>query len=131
MPPISDGRFLTKGKFYVWKETFAVVKSRKPLMGSFAIVKDKNEITCIAIQSKIKKNKNIIKINKGWRVITFDMVLPFRLVGFLAKMSKILANEKISIFVVSSYSADHILVKEKDIKKAVIKLKSLRLKQIK
>lgn len=53
------------------------------------------------------------------------MVLPFGLIGFLAKVSKILADEKIPIFVISAYSTDHILVKEKDLARAEEKLKSL------
>ena len=116
--------YFKKGKFYVWKEIFAIVKSRKPLPNYFAIIKDKKEITVIIDQSKIKNKKDIIKIDKGWKIITFDGVLTFGLVGFLAKISKTLADEGIGIFVVSSYSTDHILVKEKNIKKAVNKLKS-------
>jgi len=33
------------------------------------------------------------------------MILPFGLVGFLAKVSKVLADEKIPIFAISAYSA--------------------------
>lgn len=119
--------YLNNGKFYVWKGKFVIVKSRKLLPDFFAAIKDKNEITAIIEQSKIKKNKNIIKIDKDWKIITFDMVLPLCLVGFLAKISKILADEKISIFVISAYSTDHILVKETDINKAAEKLKSIGL----
>jgi uncharacterized protein len=53
------------------------------------------------------------------------MVLPFELVGFLAKVSQVLADEKISIFAISAYSTDHILVKKKDLEKAIKKLESL------
>jgi len=49
------------------------------------------------------------------------------LVGFLAKISKILADENISIFVISAYSTDHILVKDKDINKVIKKLESIGL----
>jgi len=46
-------------------------------------------------------------------------------VGFLARVSGALAEEGISIFVISSYSTDHILVKEKDVLKAIRKLEEL------
>ena len=121
--------YLNNGKFYIWKGKFAIVKSRKPLPDSFAVIKDKNEITAIIGQSEINKNKkHIIKIDKNWKIITFDMILPFGLVGFLAKISKILADEKISIFVISAYSTDHILIKEKDSSKAINRSKSIGLK---
>ena len=120
--------YFQNGKFYIWKETFAIVKSEKLLPDAFAVIKDKNEITVIIEQSKIKSNRNIVKIDKYWKIITFDMVLPFGLVGFLAKISKTLADENISIFVISAFSTDHILVKEKNLKKAISKLKNLGLK---
>ena len=53
------------------------------------------------------------------------MVLPFGLVGFMAKVSQAFADEKISIFAISAYSTDHVLVKEKDLNKAIKKLKNL------
>ena len=58
--------YFKKGKFYVWKEKFAIVKSNKYLPDAFAIIKDKNEITVVIEQSKIDNNKNIIKIDKNW-----------------------------------------------------------------
>jgi hypothetical protein len=58
------------------------------------------------------------------------MVLPFGLVGFLATVSKALADEGISIYVISAYSTDHILIKEKDILKAKKKLKKLGCKEV-
>lgn len=116
--------YFKNGKVYVWKEKFAVVKSKKPMSNAFAVIKDKNETTVVIDHSKVK-DKNIIKIERGWKVLTFDMTLPFKVVGFLAKISKALADENISIFAVSSYSTDHILVKKKDLSKAINKLESL------
>ena len=113
-----------KGKVYVWKETFAVIKSKKTYPKAFANIIDKNETTVIIEQSKFNQ-KDVIEIEKDWKIITFNMVLPFGLVGFLAKVSQALAEEKISIFALSAYSTDHILVKEKDLPKAIKKLKDL------
>jgi hypothetical protein len=109
---------------YIWKETFAIIKSKKPYPNAFVNITDKNEITVIIEQSKYN-NKDVIEIEKDWKILTFDMVLPFGLIGFLAKVSKVLADEKILIFAVSAYSTDHILVKEKDLARAEEKLKEL------
>jgi len=117
-------KYFENGKVYVWKETFAIIKSKKPYLNAFANIIDKNEITVIIEQSKCD-GKNIIEIEKDWKILTFDMVLPFGLVGFLAKVSKALADEKISVFAISAYSTDHILVKEKDLTRAEEKLKDL------
>jgi hypothetical protein len=116
--------YFKNGKVYVWKETFTIIKAKKPYLNAFANIIDKNETTVIIEQSKYN-NEDVIEIEKDWKILTFDMVLPFGLVGFLAKVSKMLADENISIFVVFAYSTDHILVKEKDLARAEEKLKEL------
>ncbi len=111
-------------KVYVWKETFAIVKSNKYMPEAFANIRDKNEVTVVIDQTKIKYH-SVIEVKKDWKMLTFGTILPFELVGFLAKILKILADEKISIFVISAYSTDHILVKEKHLKKALTKFEDL------
>ncbi|MBI5046832.1 ACT domain-containing protein [Candidatus Micrarchaeota archaeon] len=102
--------YLKNGTFYIWKEDFAVVQS-KHVQDAFAIIHDKNPITLVIDQTKIHE-ENIIKIEREWKLITFDMVLPFELVGFFAAVSQALAEETISIFAISAFSTDHILVKK-------------------
>jgi len=109
--------YFKNGKVYIWKETFAIIKSKKPYPDAFTNIIDKNETTVIIEQSKYD-DKDIIGIEKDWKILTFDMVLPFGLVGFLAKVSKVLADEKIPIFAISAYSTDHILIKENDLARA-------------
>jgi len=116
--------YFKNGKVYIWEETFAIIKSKKPFVNAFANIIDKNETTVIIEQSKYD-DENVIEIEKDWKILTFDMVLPFELVGFLAKVSKVLADEKIPIFAISAYSTDHILVKEKNLTRAEKKLKEL------
>ena len=120
--------FFKNCKVVVRKESFAIVKSRKSPSNAFAVVQDGREITVIIDQSILQSeidDKDIIEVEGGWRVLTFDTTLPFDLVGFLARVSGALAEEGISIFVISSYSTDHILVKEKDLIKAKRKLEEL------
>lgn len=118
------------GRVYVWKEKFAIMKSKvkstKILQDAFAVVCDKNEITIVKEQSKVDKDMDeIMAIEKDWRIITFDMELPFELVGFLARISTVLAEEGISVFVISAYSTDHILVKDENLSRAVKKLEEM------
>ena len=101
-------------KVYIWKETFAVVKSNKSFHDAFANIVDHNEITVIIDQLKID-DLDVIEIEKGWKILTFDVELPFELVGFVAQIAKELADKNISILVISSFSTDHILVKENDL----------------
>jgi len=114
-------------KFIIRPELFAIVKAKKNLHGAFATIDDGKEFTLVIDQSKLKGSDNIA-IEKNWKIITYDGKLPFELIGFVAKVSNALADEGISIFVISAYSTDHILVKEKQSSKALEKLNSLEMK---
>lgn len=60
-----------------------------------------------------------------YRAITFDIVLDLNLIGFLSVVSAILAEEGISIYAISTFLRDHILVKAGQADKAVNALESL------
>ena len=48
----------------------------------------------------------------GWRCFRIEGVLDFSLIGILSRISSVLAETGIGIFVVSTYNTDYILVKE-------------------
>ncbi|KAF8938156.1 hypothetical protein BGZ58_001480 [Dissophora ornata] len=52
------------------------------------------------------------KISPGWRCFKVCGPLDFSEVGIMANLSGALAEHKISVFVVSTYDTDYILVKE-------------------
>lgn len=53
-----------------------------------------------------------IKAEKGWRALKVDAVLDFSLVGILAGISSVLAQAGVSIYAVSTYDTDYILLKQ-------------------
>lgn len=60
-----------------------------------------------------------------YRVLTFDIVLDLAIVGFMAGVSSVLAEEGVSIYPISTYLRDHVLVKKEDAEKAVRLLNEL------
>lgn len=54
-----------------------------------------------------------------YRLITFDIELDLSLVGYLSIISSTLSDAGISIFVISTYLKDHILVKKDQIGKTL------------
>ena len=60
----------------------------------------------------------------GWKAFRIQGVLDFSLVGILAKLSGILAEQQIGIFAVSTYNTDYILVKKDSFDRAISVLKS-------
>jgi hypothetical protein len=54
----------------------------------------------------------------GFLAIKVDAVLDFSLVGIIADISSALATAGVSIFVVSTYDTDYIMIREINVKKA-------------
>ena len=48
----------------------------------------------------------------GWRALRIQGVLDFSLIGILAKIAHILAQHQISLFVISTYNTDYVLLKQ-------------------
>ena len=64
------------------------------------------------------------KVEKGWKALKIEAVLDFNLVGILANISSTLAKESISIFAISTYNTDYILIKEEILSKACVALEA-------
>jgi hypothetical protein len=86
----------------------------------FSIVRDKNEITVIA---KEGLEFQPISEEKFFKLVTFDITLPFDLTDFLSHVFVLLASKNIPILAISTYSTDHIFVREEDLDGAVEVLK--------
>jgi hypothetical protein len=82
----------------------------------FAVITDGAEITVVA---ELHNDLNVLEEEKPFRIISFDTKLPFDLIGFLAYITKLLADQNISLFAISSFSTDHILMKEVYLDKAM------------
>lgn len=82
----------------------------------FSITRTSEELSIVCNEDSIPGN---IKCEKYWRILKIEGPLDFSLIGILASISSILAQSGISIFAISTYDTDYILVKEKDINSAV------------
>ncbi|MBI2173307.1 MAG: ACT domain-containing protein [Candidatus Aenigmarchaeota archaeon] len=105
-------------KAFVNNGTYSVVKCRAmPSFNKsvFAVIADSKEITAVVAENSEIEGE----MESGFRIITLDTVLPFDLIGLLDGISKAFAESEIPILVLSSYSTDHILVKENHLEKAV------------
>ena len=60
----------------------------------------------------------------GWRVFRIQGELDFSLIGILAGISAVLAENRIGIFVVSTYNTDYVLTKADDFERALGLLES-------
>ncbi|MEE3486802.1 MAG: ACT domain-containing protein [Bulleidia sp.] len=60
-----------------------------------------------------------IEREDGWKGFRIQGVLDFSLVGILAPIADILAENKIGIFAVSTYNTDYVLVKQENFEQAM------------
>jgi hypothetical protein len=82
----------------------------------FSVIKDQNEITVVAKEGFIPQPNSVEGFFKR---ITFDVALPYDLIGFVAHVSTLLANSNVPILAYSAFSTDHLFVKEEDLGRAV------------
>lgn len=119
----SELRKKTTVKFSVADGRYIVAKlnqvpefSKKVL----AIIQDKNEVTVVA-EEGLKFPS--VSEERFFKLITFEAKLPFDLTGFLSLISALMARKGIPILVLSSFSTDHLLIKEENFERAVEALK--------
>ena len=109
----------TNVKFIVSNSRYFIAKLKEVPEFSdrfFAIIKDDKEVTVVAKEgTKLKSTSE----ERFFRLITFDVVLPFSLTSFLSHVCTLLSCEEIPILAFSAYSTDHILVNEKNLTSAV------------
>jgi hypothetical protein len=107
--------------------TYAVarVPDRPSGVDTFATVRDDDETTVVVAESRLEALEEIEAVERGWRRLSFEATLPFDLVGFLARVATALAEAEVSVFAVSAYSTDHVLVAEADLAAATRRLEEL------
>jgi len=121
---MDPAEFLRDGTVSVSTETYAVCRTDGDHPDAFATVREANETTVVVEQSRVDEVA-ADAVERGWKRLTFEMELPFELVGFLAAVATALAEVDVSVFVVSSYATDHVFVKEADRADAVRQLEAL------
>lgn len=79
-----------------------------------SITRTKDELSIICPQDKIPAG---VMFEKNRRAFKVEGPLGFELTGIVSSLSKPLAEAKISIFYISTYETDYILVEEKNLAK--------------
>ena len=63
--------------------------------------------------------QNTVERDDGWKALRIMGILDFSLIGILARISGILAENRIGIFAVSTFNTDYIFVKKNDFDKSI------------
>lgn len=76
------------------------------------IGKTDEEKSLVCITSEVPANT--IKRDDGWKAFRIQGILDFSLIGILAEIAAVLAEKGISIFAVSTYNTDYVLIKKEN-----------------
>ena len=81
-----------------------------------SITRAPEELSIVCPQANVSDET---KCETGWRCLGVKGPLDFSLTGVVASLAEPLAQAGISIFVVSTYDTDYLLVKEENLERAV------------
>jgi hypothetical protein len=88
----------------------------------FMIFRDQYEVTLLLEAedwARIRHAARDAKVEVGFRLVTLDITLPWNTVGYLARVTQLLAAAGISIGAITAFSRDHLLIKQDDLGKAM------------
>ena len=63
--------------------------------------------------------QNTVERDDGWKALRIIGILDFSLIGILARISSVLAENRIGIFAVSTFNTDYIFVKKNNFDKSI------------
>jgi hypothetical protein len=84
--------------------------------GFFSITRTDDELTVVCPELRVPAE---IKSEKNWRAIKIRGPLDFSLTGILASIATPLAENGISIFAISTFQTDYVLLKEENLERAL------------
>ncbi len=82
----------------------------------FSITRTDDELSIVCSQERVPDG---IRAERDWRAFKVEGPLDFSLTGILASLTKPLAEAGISIFAISTFNTDYLLVKADKLDKAV------------
>jgi hypothetical protein len=82
----------------------------------WSILRSSTELSIVCPQEIIPQG---IEYESGWRAFKVAGTIPFELTGILVSIASPIAEAGISIFAISSYNTDYVLVKEDNLVKAM------------
>ena len=88
----------------------------------FLIFRDGREVTLLLEEDDWGRIRHIVRdarVETGFRLVTLDIELPWDVVGYLARVTQILAATEIPVGALSSFSRDHLLIKQDDLGRAL------------
>jgi hypothetical protein len=82
----------------------------------FSVTRTADELSVVCRQDTVPDS---IAAERGWRCLRVAGTMPFSLVGILSSLTAPLAEAGISVFAISTFVTDYLLVKAEDLDRAI------------
>ena len=82
----------------------------------FSITRTADELSVVCRQDAVPEG---ITCEQGWRCLRVAGTMPFSVIGVLASLTAPLVEAGISVFAISTFDTDYLLVKAEDLNRAV------------
>ena len=84
----------------------------------FMLMRDEHEVTLMLDETDWRTIRHVARdarVEGGFRLVTLDLELDWNTIGYLARVTEILARAGISCGALSAFSRDHLLIKQDDL----------------
>ena len=92
-----------------------------PPRGFFSITRTDHELSIVCDEDAIG---DPVRVERGWRMLEVEGPIDFETTGVLASLVSPLAEREISVFAISTFDTDYLLVKEAQLARAIAALES-------
>jgi hypothetical protein len=113
--------------FVILRQTFAICRLDKDAPvphwafqgGLFSITQTKDELSIVCPQVNVPRG---VICNQGWSCLKVKGPLDLSSTGIISSIASTLEMKNISLFSISTYDTDYVMVKEKDLEGAIFAL---------
>ncbi|NTW03002.1 MAG: ACT domain-containing protein [Oscillochloris sp.] len=113
-------------------ETYAICRMppdmEPPTWGSgagiWSLTRTADELSLVCTERGLPDDTGVAVVSRGWRALRVAGTLDFSLVGVLSALAAPLAAAGVSIFAVSTYDTDYLLVGVDDLDTAITTLQA-------
>jgi hypothetical protein len=86
-----------------------------PSDGLWSVTRTSEELSVVLPEAALPPESDGWKVEAGWRILRVEGTLDFSLTGILASIAEPLAESGVSLFALSTYDTDYVLIRAADL----------------